>query len=138
MPRNRNLLEKYNIGKHRFYELYHFCLQYNDWKWSLDNIYGNGVKSPQISDMPKGKGLTADVVSDLGIKRAEIEHNIMIIEDAARAADESLYEYILYAVTNEDITYKYLSTVKRIPCSKNTWYAVRKKFYYMLDGKKGK
>lgn len=136
MSKTRNLLSKYNLSKHRFMELMHFCLQYEDWKRALNNLAT--IKSPEISDMPKGRGLTTDVTAELGIKRAELEHNCMLIEDAARAADESLYEYIIYAVTHEDVTYKYLSTVKHIPCSRNTWYAVRRKFYYMLDKKKGK
>lgn len=134
----RNLLSNYKISKHRFMELMYFCLQYDEWKWVLENVKTDGIRSPQISDMPKARGLNRDMTSELGIDRAELEHNCMLIEDSARAADEDLCEYILYAVTHEDVTYNYLSTVKHIPCSKNTWYKVRRRFYYLLSKKKGK
>lgn len=134
MPNVRPLGKKWNISKHRFFELYHYCLQYNEWKDIL-NYKVATVKSPQISDMPRALGGKSDPTADLGIDRAELEHKCKVIEDAAQAVDELLYDYIIKAVTNEGITYNYLSTVMGIPCSHNTWYKLRRKFYWILDRK---
>ena len=137
MSRTRNIVKSYNISSHRFYELLHFCLQYNEWKWTIRNEK-DSLKSPQVSGMPKSRGIRSDPTAELAIRLEKLEHNCRIIEESAKAADESLADYILYAVTNENITYNYLSSVKGIPCSKNTWYTVRRKFYYILDRKKDK
>lgn len=132
MPNVRPIGRKYNINKHRFMELYHCCLQYNDWKEFL-TVNQDTMKSPMITEMPIPISGKSDKTCVLAIKRAELERKCQIIEDAARAADEQLYEYIIKAVTNEGITYNYLQSVMKIPCSHNTWYKVRRKFYWTLD-----
>lgn len=43
--------KKYNITKHRFAELYHFCMQYPEWKDEL-NYKTDNINSIDISDMP--------------------------------------------------------------------------------------
>ena len=55
---------KYYIDKHRYYELKHFCLQYDDWKkaYSILDGYdsyqvGLGVKSSGVSDRTADYGM---------------------------------------------------------------------------------
>lgn len=131
MPNVRPIGKIYNISKHRFYELYHGCLQYNEWKSTLKQI--TAIKSVQISDMPKGSNRKQDLTADIAIKYAELEHKCNMIEEAVKAADAELYDYLLYAVTNEGITYNYLSNVKNMPCGKNKYYIARRRFYWHLD-----
>ena len=58
-----------------------------------------------------------------------------LIEQTAMETDSELYQYIIKAVTNEYVTYKYLQTIMNIPCSRNTYYDRRRKFYYLLSKK---
>lgn len=135
LPNVRNTsLSEYNISSHRFMELYHFCLQYNEWKDEL-KYKCSSVKSIEITDM-----LTAhsgsDQTQDLAMRRAELSKRCELIEQTAIEADAELYPYILKAVTNEGVSYNYLKMVCGIPCSRNTYYSRRKKFYWLLSKKK--
>ena len=125
--------EKYKISKHRFAEIYHFCLQYNEWKDELKYKTDN-VASPIITDMPTAHSNDSGVES-LAIRRRQLEEKCNLIEDTAREAGEGISQYILKAVTNEYVTYNYLRTVMGIPCGKNYYYDKRRKFYYLLSQK---
>ena len=133
MPRQRNQLKAYNISKHRYMELYHYCMQYNEWKAQLQDIE-DGLHSPSEGQTTSG-GIKTDKTASLAIKRAELSAKCNMIEQTAEETDRVLKDYILAAVTNEGYTYNYLSTVKGMPCGHNLFYKLRKKFYYLLSGK---
>lgn len=124
---------KYEISKHRFYELYHYCLQYKEWKDAL-RYSTDTVKGVIVSDMPHGSG-TGDPTSNLAIKRAILSDRCKVIEDTAKEADAELWEYLLKGVTDENASYTYLRQVMNIPCGKNYYYEKRRKFYYLLSKK---
>ena len=125
--------KKYNISKHRFRELYYFCLQYQEWldelKYKTDDVSSVG-----ITNMPTSHN-TNSSVERLALRRAQLEEKCKILEQTAIEADPELYQYILKAVTNEGISYNYLKMVMNIPCCKNVWYDRRRKFYYLLSEK---
>jgi len=134
MPNVRSTsMKKYNISPHRFMELYHFCLQYNEWKDELA-YKCDGVKSIQISDMP-GAHSNSDTTNDIAIRRAALSEKGELIEKTAMEADADIHKYILKAVTNEGITYNYLHTVMGIPCGKDMYYDRRRRFYWLLSKK---
>lgn len=134
MPKVKPLSEnKYEINKHRFYELYHFCMQYNDWKTELKNI-NSTVKSPRLSGGGTSHG-GEDQTLKLANRRMLLQEKCEAIEQSAIEADADLYPYILIGVTNEYATYKYLKTVEHIPCGKDMYYDRRRKFYYLLSKK---
>lgn len=126
-------IKKYAISKHKFLELYHYCLQYNEWKDELKYTTDN-VKSVPITDMPKGS-TTGDATSQLAIKRAELSKKCTLIEETAKEVDAELWEYIVKAVTNENVTYNYLKQIMNIPCGQTYYYEKRRKFYYLLSSK---
>ncbi len=126
---------KYYISKHRYYELKHFCLQYYEWKnkylemscWSnRGDIYGSGSKNKSFGDN------TAKIGADL----AQVSHNLKVIEDACDEADPYLSSYIFKAVT-EDKAFTYLKMVMEIPCGKDYYYSRYRKFFWILDKKRG-
>ncbi len=125
--------EKYKISKHRFAEIYHFCLQYNEWKDEL-KYKTDTVASPVITDMPTSHSNDSGVET-LAIRREQLEKKCNLIENTAIETDPSICQYILKAVTNEYVTYNYLRTVMGIPCGKNYYYDKRRKFYYLLSQK---
>ena len=125
--------KKYNVSKHRFAEIYHFCLQYPEWKDEL-KYKTDSVASIEITDMPTTHK-NESTVEALAIRRANLEDKCKLIEQTAIETDSEIYQYIIKAVTNEYITYNYLYTVMNIPCSKKMYYDRRRKFYYLLSQK---
>lgn len=126
--------EKYKISKHRFAEIYHFCMQYNEWRDEL-KFKNDNIASPIISDIPSNNSGTKSNVENLALRRTSLENKCKLIEQTAIEADPGIYQYILKAVTNEHISYNYLKMIMNIPCGKNYYYEKRKKFYYLLAQK---
>ncbi|MCM1090562.1 MAG: hypothetical protein NC092_04595 [Butyrivibrio sp.] len=131
-PINKN---KYQISKHRFYELYHFCLQYNEWKEELANRCDTVKSIEPSAAMAARTNAVSDPTANLSIRRAELAQKCELIEETARETDKGLYRYILQAVTNEGVTYNYLRNVMGMPCGKNMYYNRRRKFYWLLSKK---
>ena len=134
MPNVRSLnKDKYKISRHKFAEVYHFCMQYNEWKDEL-KYKTDTVKSVEITDMPMSQSV-GDATSDLACRRAELRWKCELVEQTAVEADEQIYQYILKAVTNEGISFNYLKMVMSIPCGKDMYYNRRRKFYWLLSRK---
>ena len=123
--------DKYGISKNRFFELYYFCLQYHEWKQKLKEKQ-NPLRGTNYSGMPSS-GSVGHPTESSAIECAELSNKCEAVEAAARAADPELYEYIIYAVTNENITFKFLKMRKDIPCERDRYYNSRRKFYFYLD-----
>lgn len=134
MPNIRNTsLKKYNISPHKFMELYHHCMQYNEWKNEL--MYkADTVKSIQVTDMPTAHN-TSDATQELAFRRAELRAKCELVEQTAIEAGGDIAQYLLRAVTNEGFTYNYLKTVLEMPCGKKMYYDRRRKFYWLLSKK---
>ncbi|MBS5955375.1 MAG: hypothetical protein KIC73_00530 [Clostridiales bacterium] len=124
---------KYGISKNRFWELYYWCLQYGEWKDEL-KYKTNTVGSMEITDMPTSHN-GGDATQELAMRRVMLEQNCRLIEQTAIEADSDIYQYLLKAVT-EDVPYWYLDMIMNIPCSRNTYYDRRRKFYWLLSQKK--
>lgn len=122
---------KYYIDKHRYYELKHFCLQYNVWKKAYANcneaiIYASKFEREPSSNVP------SDITAKYGMMRAHYDRRIKLIEMTAREADDFLYPYILKAVT-EGLSYPYLKTKLDIPCGRDMYYDRYRKFFWLLS-----
>lgn len=134
MSRVRPINEKkYEISKHRFWELYHYCLQYNEWQDEL-KYKKDTVKSIGITDMPVNRN-TSDATAKLAERRVELQRKCELIEQTAIEADPDIYQYIIKSVTNDYVSYKYLKQVMNIPCGKDMFYDRRRKFYYLMSRK---
>lgn len=100
------MTSEFNLSKHRYYELKHFCLQYPEWKklyFDADGWSGNG-----------------DTTSRDGIKRGDLKTYMEMVESCARSTDAD----ILVFVTEEG---------RSIPAEKR--YAYRK-FFWELSRKR--
>lgn len=124
--------DKYNISNYRFRELYYFCLQYDEWKQALKDKQ-NTLQATKYSGMPSSSGYPGNPTERIAIECAELSHKCYVVETAANAADPELFKYIIYAVTNENVTFKFLKMQMNIPCERDRYYDSRRKFYYMLD-----
>lgn len=123
--------KKYNISKHRFWELYHHCLQYNEWKKELA-FSTDTLQSPQLTGMPHGTGIS-DATGRLALRRVKLTEQCELLENTAKEAAPDIWEYILKGATNEVATYQYLRQRMNIPCGKNYYYERRRKFYFLLS-----
>ena len=121
---------KYYFDKQRYYELKHFCLQYNEWKkaYALCNesiIFASNIEKIPSSNTP------SDLTAKYAIKRAYYGKRIKLIEETAKRTDDFLYPYILKAVT-EGFSYTYLKTRLDMPCSRDTYYNRYRRFFWLL------
>lgn len=77
---------EYELSKHRFYELKHFCLQYPEWK----KLYFD-------ADGWSGEG---DTTSRDGIRRGDLKTYMDMVESCVRSTDVDILRF----VTTEGIT----------------------------------
>ena len=141
-------LDKYGVSKHRYRELKYFCLQYNEWK-DLLKYNTNNLKSSNVDGMPRGNG-TGDSTQSIATKRTELSSNCKLIEQTMVEAITTLkkgntscllydgdyqdiYDHMLKAVVNDDITYTYLDQVMNIPIGRASFYKLRRYFFFLLD-----
>lgn len=131
MARRTKKTGRWKISTHEFYMAMHFAYQYHEWKKELSGLTDTS-KAIQYSDMPKGS-LNPDPTGDLVERREHLVHNVDIVERCAMESDPELYEWLMLGVTNDGVNYESLKTLKGIPCSRNTYYDRRRKFYYLLS-----
>lgn len=117
----------YYISKHRYYELKHFCLQYPEFKRKYNDlcekIPGGLIRINFDSPMQTDKNLE--------VRRGYLEKMDMI-EKCAKATDPVLGDYIFKAVT-KGLTYSYFRMHDGIPCGRDMFYQMYRKFFYILD-----
>lgn len=121
---------KYWIGKHRHYELKHFCLQYPMWKKKYESL--DEIKITSVLDRMPSANLPSDITAAYAIKKAQYNEKIKLIEQAALDTDEFLYPYLLKSVT-EGLSYTYLRNTLNIPCSRDTYYSCYRRFFWILN-----
>ena len=122
---------KYWIDRHRYYELKHFCLQYRGWKQkyaTLNSLAQSRIREVVVS--PTGNYNSP--VETAAEEREVYSANIHMVERAALEADTSLSNYILKGVT-EGISYDVLKARLDIPCSKEVYYNLYRRFFWLLD-----
>lgn len=122
---------KYWISKHRHYELKHFCLQYPEWKKEYLTL-GVPSASSAMLEVISSNHTPSDLTARYAIRRVYFAERIDLIEKIAKEADKYLYEYILRAVT-EGLSYTYLKTRLKIPCSRDMYYDRYRRFFWLLN-----
>lgn len=117
---------KYYVETHRYYELKHFCLQYNNWIKEYRELDGYGKND---NDLPKDHD---DPTYDTAEKRILYFNKMQLVEQTAIAADSEIHSYILKGVT-EGRSYNYLKTMMNIPCGKDLYYDRYRRFFWLLN-----
>ena len=122
---------KYYIEKHRYYELKHFCLQYNEWKKAYASCNESIIFSSTL-ERNSSVNIHSDLTAKYAMKKIFYGDRIKLIEKAAMEADDFLYPYILKAVT-EGLSYTYMKTKMDIPCGKDMYYDRYRRFFWLLS-----
>ena len=116
MSRILSTKNPYYLTKHRFYEVYHYAMQYQEWKdeYRTTEQTMRGIAYDGVKVKSSGSG---DALERVAIRLTELSEKIEMLEAVAKETDKDLSEYILRGVTDEQVTYNYLSMVLHIPCS---------------------
>ena len=122
----------YHLDKHRYYELKHFCLQYNEWKKAYMILGDTILQSTNFERVVDDNNEPDNPTEKIVAKRLCYLERIELIEKTAYDTDEYLAKYILQAVT-EGYTYTYFKSTLEIPCGKDMYYDRYRKFFWLLD-----
>lgn len=149
MPNVRSLrLDKYGISKNRYDELKSYCLQYGEWRDEL-KYNTNALKGQRLTGMPFVGGIT-DSTCNIATKRDELFKKCEAVEQTMILAIttlckgntsklvydgdyQDLYDHMIKAVTEEGITYNYLFQRMNIPIGRDSFYLMRRYFFFLLD-----
>ncbi len=126
---------QYWIEKHRYYELKHFCLQYPIWKKAYLALDGLAKKPSKLVAFSKGAE-TSSPTERCVEARLFYATKMEMIEQTAMATDPDLARYILKGVT-EGISYDHLKARLDIPCCKDAYYELYRRFFWLLNRKRG-
>lgn len=122
---------KYYVEKHRYYELKHFCLQYPIWKKAYAALDGLSNRPNDLEIISKTNRIS-DPTERCAAARMKYSRFIEMVEQTAIKTDSELYSYILIGVT-EGRTYEYLKSILNIPCCRQVYYEMYRKFFYLLN-----
>lgn len=132
--RNRVLSEKneFYLPKEEFLTALHFALQYPNWVRELQTEPDTSKAITYDGDKVQTSG-GYDAAAETAMRRYTLERKKKLVEGTVREVAPEIYDYLLLSVAY-GWTFWQLQ-VKGMPCSKNTFYILRRKFYYEL-GKK--
>ena len=104
---------KYELSKHRYYELKHFCLQYPEW----EKLYFDADGWQTEASKP-----VSDTTSRDGIKRADLATRMDMIRDICKSVcgeySEMVFQYVIFG-----------SKPKLTSNQLDFWYYYRKFFW---------
>lgn len=154
-------LDEWGISWEEYKELCYFCLQYNqkkrdaaalltirsstpapevyytERKITLSNGQEKTVKVKHGTFLPHGYGQTSDPVAATAAKRDRLLRDVRMIEQAAQVAcedeGECIFPALIKAVTTRSgVQAVYANPETRPPLGEKQFYAVRRKFYWIL------
>ena len=112
---------EYELSKHRFYELKHFCLQYPEWEQEYKQLDGYGRKHEDCG---------IDTTSLEGLRRMELSYNMQIVnETCSNVCSKAGYAVEVFLCVAFGIK------PHLIPDQADFWYYYRK-FFWELSKKR--
>lgn len=126
---------KYWIERHRYYELKHFCLQYNIWKRIVDTLeqdiesYSSGSVSDNVIVSTTNVSKPTEAFA---LRKVYYQNRIDMVEQVCKQTEPTLASYLLLAVTN-GFSYDILRARTDIPCCREVYYDLYRKFFWLLD-----
>ncbi|MBQ5333001.1 MAG: hypothetical protein J6K92_07060 [Oscillospiraceae bacterium] len=124
---NTKAYKDYAIPREDYNELFWFCRRYRKNKEQIESFYGTHTP---CSDGGSRSGAISKPTEATAIKIAKLRNECELIEQAAQeAGGEALASYIITNVTVPKKPYEYLGVV---PCGRQQFYEMRRKFFYIL------
>lgn len=136
MSKYRTLSEKneYFLPKHTYLACIHYALQYRDWKAELDAERDTRGAIRYDKDRVQTSN-DYDSTSDTAIRLLNISRKVTVIE---RCIQEACGEYELQNYIKLGVCYGFTFFQLQengIPCGKDLYYQIRKRFYWELSKK---
>lgn len=126
---------KYWIEKHRYYELKHFCLQYPGWKKSYLSLNGLARRPTDLA-LFQSRQHVSDPTAKCAEARIFYSDRMDMVKRVAMETEPELANYILRAIT-EGWSYDVLKARLEIPCCKDTYYELYRRFFWLLNKERG-
>jgi hypothetical protein len=135
--------KEYEISTHRYLELSHFCQQYHEYKAEIAKILTSGGGCSIALYAEKSRAY-ADSTAAKAIEVEVYRRYCDMIEQTAKTIgrDYGITEAIIKNVTLS-LSYEQLIALEIIPrtdgnprIGKNKFYQLRRKYFYLLAGKK--
>lgn len=129
------LTNPWYISKHRYLELKHFCFQYPEWRkerLEIESRIVGGFSGERIVG-----GDRSSLVERQQEQANQYEIKMSLVEKAAVEAGDDLWPWLLKGVTKE-CGYEYLHMTEGIPCCKDVYYRMYRKFFWVLSREKNK
>lgn len=82
------------------------------------------------------KSDASNPTEDLALARLHYKERMELIEHTAEETDPIIGRYIFIGVT-EGVSYEILNRRESIPCCKNEYYNLYRKFFWLLDRARG-
>lgn len=124
----------HRLPANRYYELKHHCLQYDRWCEEYNESTAPAAARTDGEPCRSGNG---NPTESIGSKKAELKLKIDRVDQTVLdAAGPVLAPFLLAGVTKKNIGYKYLRTVKHIPCGRDYYYKMYHYFFWLLDKRK--
>lgn len=126
--RQRNLqLDDYGISCWRYKQLYAMCRQYPEKRKILSSC--RELDAMVNDGLPHGNS-KADPTARKADIALQLQHDIALIEDTARAVDRVNWLPLLQNVT-EGVPFEHL----QVYCGRRQFYEMRRKFFLLLDNR---
>ncbi|MBQ8504563.1 MAG: hypothetical protein IJ491_09860 [Clostridia bacterium] len=126
------LSDKYNISPNRYAELKAFCLQYEEKRAELEQLYSLSSVPPEVAVMGGEPGKPTERKA---MRASKLKREIELIDrslEAVCGADIGIIEVLKKNVT---LGYGY-DKLGYVPCGINQFYKHRRKFFFLLDKEK--
>ncbi len=134
MAQHRSLKEtnKYYVPREEFLTALHYCRQYPAWMAELKALpdSGKGIDTEKEHVQTSN---SFDPVSSLAIRRAGIAKKKRIVDETVHEVAQGLDDWLILSVCF-GYTYRQLDA-RKIPCSRGTFYSIRRRFYFELSKK---
>lgn len=134
MARRNSYRGKYKMTKEQYLAAKYYALRYHEWQQEYKALTDT-ARAITYSDMPKGSLSTVSPVEEAAIKCQSISDKIRLIEDTAAEAGGDLSQYLIKAVTNSDITFHQMKVLTDMPCGRDLFYNMVRRFYFLLSQK---
>ena len=125
---------KYYLPKERYYELVHFCRQYDIWSNAyahLDNMSLYGALSHEaIKDVGNISDPTAKIAEAKAFYSSRME---MLDTASAKCSQDAKIQELVFKGATKGFSYDYMSIFNDMPCSRSEYYKAYKKFFQELD-----
>ncbi|MBR3374819.1 MAG: hypothetical protein IKG71_03395 [Firmicutes bacterium] len=121
---------KYYLPKESFLTAVHYCKQYPLWVAEIETIAGT-VKGISY-DKPRVQASSDyDPTEEAAIRLSDVSKKKDLLDKIAVEIGGNLAEWIVYGVCYDMPYYKL--QMKGIPCGKDLYYLLRRRFYYEVS-----